>query len=368
MTTIEQRTQPSRCFDQVSSFVTRCTLDEMNDDTTEMAALCLLDLIGVAAAGSRLDAGRIARDFAATQMAAGREENGRDGQDRPSHQARLIFDGRPVSLSGAAFAAATQIDNFDAHDGWQPSKGHAGVALFPVLLAVADTQQNLAGREALVSLVVGYEVAYRAALALHATVEDYHTSGAWNGLGAAALAARLRNCPAEVLRQAMGIAEYHGPRSQMMREIANPTMLHDGSGMGALTGLKALLLAEMGFTGAPAATVEFAEAAQYWADLGTVWFTPEQYLKPYPICRWAHASIDAALALRTGDSTSKAVAPEEITSVHIATFSEAAALNNGVPTTSSIAQYSLAWPVAAALAHGRVATETVLESAFGDTA
>ena len=38
------------------------------------------------------------------------------------------------------------------------------------------------------------------------------------------------------LRQALGIAEYHGPRSQMMREIATPTMLHDGSGMGALVG------------------------------------------------------------------------------------------------------------------------------------
>ena len=32
----------------------------------------------------------------------------------------------------------------------------------------------------------------------------------------------------EQLRHALGIAEYHGPRSQMMREIANPSMLHDG--------------------------------------------------------------------------------------------------------------------------------------------
>jgi hypothetical protein len=69
-------------------------------------------------------------------------------------------------------------------------------------------------------------------------VSDYHTSGAWNALGVAALGCRLRACP-DTLRHALGIAEYHGPRSQMMREIANPTMLHDGSGMGALVGMMA---------------------------------------------------------------------------------------------------------------------------------
>ena len=42
--------------------------------------------------------------------------------------------------------------------------------------------------ERLAALVIGYEIAGRAAIALHATVTDYHTSGAWNGLGVAALA------------------------------------------------------------------------------------------------------------------------------------------------------------------------------------
>jgi 2-methylcitrate dehydratase PrpD len=115
-------------------------------------------------------------------------------------------------------------------------------------------------------MVMAYEVAARAAVALHTSVTDYHTSGAWNGLGVAALGCRLKGHTAETLRHALGIAEYHGPRSQMMREIANPTMLHDGSGMGALTGMMAVLLAEDGFTGAPAITVE--DEAAIWADLG----------------------------------------------------------------------------------------------------
>jgi 2-methylcitrate dehydratase PrpD len=37
-----------------------------------------------------------------------------------------------------------------------------------------------------------------------------------------------------------------------------------------------------------------------------------------------------------------------------------------VPTSTSIAQYSLAWPVAAALVRGRVTVDEVLPEAFGD--
>ena len=43
----------------------------------------------------------------------------------------------------------------------------------------------------LTCLVLGYEIATRAGIALHATVSDYHCSGAWNALGCAAVVARL---------------------------------------------------------------------------------------------------------------------------------------------------------------------------------
>ena len=66
-------------------------------------------------------------------------------------------------------------------------------------------------RDALRALVVAYEIAARAAFALHASVSDYHTSGAWNALGVAAIGCRLRSANPDQLRQAFGIAEYHGP-------------------------------------------------------------------------------------------------------------------------------------------------------------
>ena len=251
----------------------------------------------------------------------------------------MLFDGRPASLPGAAFAAATQIDNLDAHDGYNPTKGHIGCAVVPALCVLAEQLPNLTARDALEAMVMAYEVSARAGIALHATVDDYHTSGAWNGLGVAALACRLRGYDHNLLRHAMGIAEYHGPRSQMMREIANPTMLHDGSGMGALVGCMAALLANDGFEGAPAITAEADDAAPFWSDLGQTWTIEGNYIKPYPICRWAHAAIDALDML----ATAHALTPDNVAAIEVRTFAESAALFPSMPATTSQAQYSLAF-------------------------
>ena len=51
----------------------------------------------------------------------------------------------------------------------------------------------------------------------------------------------------------------------MMREIANPTMLHDGSSWGGLSAMSAVIAAEAGFTGAPAVTIEALAAT--WPQL-----------------------------------------------------------------------------------------------------
>jgi len=352
MTEMEILSGHKPVFGTVSQWLHGLDADAVPPEVMVTAKLLVLDLLGVLAAAHRLDAGRIARNHAVRHWAA--------GPDAP--RARLAFDGRTASLPGAAFAMATQLDNLDAHDGWQPSKGHAGAALLPALLALAEDAKALSGREALVLMIAGYEIAYRAAAALHGTVPDYHTSGAWNTLGCVAMGARLRGVSDEVFRHALGVAEYHAPRSQMMREIANPTMLHDGTGFGAPVGLYALLVAEDGFTGAPAATLEFDDAAEFWGDLGRNWLTCQQYVKPYPICRWAHAPIDAALGLRSDFK----IDPQDIAFIDIYTFKYSADLSAAVPDTSPKAQYSLAWPVACAFARGVVGVDEVMPAAFDD--
>jgi len=338
-------------FQAISDFVLTRTEAQIPEAVLRHAAILVLDTLGVCAAATPMEAGVIARNASAAMYGAGA------GAD----SAPMAFDGRRVSLPGAVFAAATQTDNLDAHDGYNPTKGHIGVVAVPALLALAEGR-NMDGRQGLSAVVVGYEVAGRAAMALHGTVSDYHTSGAWNALGVAAMAARIRGQDATQLREGLGIAEYHGPRSQMMREIANPTMLHDGSGWGAMAGMSAALLAEAGFSGAPAITIEAPEVAPYWADLGQHWQTPLHYIKPYPICRWAHAPIDAARAL----CADHAIQADQIAAIHIRSFFNAVQLIDTMPNTTSQAQYSLPFAVAAQIVNGHIGVEQITGAALAD--
>ena len=344
----------NRMMSGVADFALGLAPEDVPDAARRDAALMLLDTLGVAAAASPMEAGRIARDTASLLY----------GSSDPAHRARMLFDGREASLAGAAYAAATQTDNLDAHDGYNPVKGHIGVAIIPALLALAEQAEPMSGAEALMLVTLGYEIAGRAGLALHATVSDYHTSGAWNALGVAAMASRLRGLSASQLREAIGIAEYHGPRSQMMREIANPSMLHDGSGWGAMVGISSTILAERGFTGAPAITVEAEEAASFWSDLGSRWIMQAQYVKPYPICRWAHAPIDGVRDLMLANG----LGPDDIRHIQINTFHESACLFQGVPDSTSMAQYSLSFAVATQAVHGRIGVEQVSGDGLADTA
>ena len=215
-------------------FIHRIEPGAIPPDVIRHAKRFLLDLIGVAAAGSQLEASRIMRDTALELFAA------------PKVGSRLFFDGRAASIAGAALANATTVDSFDAHDGHPLTKGHAGCGVLAGLLAFSEAAMSTprTGADMLADLIVGYEIAIRSGIALHGTAPDYHTSGAWVALGVAAVGARIKELDRDQTRHALGIAEYNGPRSQMMRCIDHPTMVKDGSGWGAMVGATAAVLAE----------------------------------------------------------------------------------------------------------------------------
>ena len=334
------------------AFIYELSYADLPDSVVHQAKRCLLDLIGVAASGRQTELSRIVHSYAVSQMGA----SGQGG-------ARLIFDGRRASPTGVAYAGASTIDAFDAHDGHRLTKGHAGVALLPSLLAVTDMSGRWDGRELLTALVLGYELATRAGIALHASVSDYHTSGAWNALGCAAIVARHLRLDESRTRHALGIAEYHGPRSQMMRCIDHPTMVKDGSGWGALAGVSAAYLAADGFTGAPAILLDGSETSEpIWSDLGQRWLILEQYFKPYPVCRWAQPAVEAAASLVRKHPS----CPSRIAEIEIRTFGHGVKLGARHPGTTEEAQYALGFPVAAFLVRGRLGAEEIGSGGLAD--
>jgi len=319
--------------DAVISWIHDLHVRDLPPAVERQVSRCLADLVAVAAAGSRTRLAALARDHAYRHL-GGADQRG-----------RLYFDGRRTSPVGAAFANAAAIDAMDGHDGHRLTKGHAGAAVLPAVTSLIDEDTADLG-DLLAALAVGYEIANRAGMQLHGQAADYHSSGAWNALGAAAVAARLLGLGAEVTEHALGIAEYHAPRAPMMRCIDHPTMVKDSSAQGAHAGVSAALLAQSGFTGAPADLVG-AVTDPTWSDLGMRWTILEQYFKPYPVCRWAQPAVHAALRLVSGGD----IAAAQISRIDVTTFHQATRLAGRDPSNTEEAQYSLPFPVAAAVVH-----------------
>lgn len=311
----------------IPNFIHGLVWQDLPDPVRAQARRCLRDLIGVAAGGGGTDLSRIIRDHAA--------------EDFPG-SSPILFDRRRSAPATAAMAMGMSIDSLDGHDGYNPSKGHIGCPLLPALLVFGDEAQ-VTGEAFLTALVMGYEFGARAAEAQHGTCPDYHTSGSWGAVTAAAAGARLMGLNMEQTRHALGIAEYHGPRSQMMRCIDFPAMVKDGSGWGAMCGVSAVQLARRGFTGAPAITVEDAQG--YWTGLGVDWRILRQYFKPYPVCRWAQAPVEGVLALRRAHGLTAA----DVERIEIDSFHEATRLATARPATTEEAQYSTSFPCAVAM-------------------
>ena len=328
----------------MTEFATKLDYEDLPTGLLKVLRRSFLDTMGVAAVGSTTDMSQIARKVAPILFGVS-----------SSVGSRMLMDGRVVSPVGAAMAGAMTIDSVDLHDGTTPNKGHVGSAVFPGLLAIADAQINIGikitGAEFAAHLAVGYEVSCRAGQAQHATCPDYHTSGAWTAVGVAVACARMLDANADQIRHAAGIGEYHGPRSQMMRCIDFPTMLRDGVGWGAPSGVTAAYLAKEGFTGAPALTCESDEAASYWADLGSNWLTTDHtHYKPYPCCRWAHPAIDAACDLMRDNK----LVHQQIAEVEIRTFHNTVRLAGHEPETLDEFSYGIAFPVATMIVRNQI--------------
>ena len=359
-------TSPSPASASVAKFIHDLRFLSAPEEVRRETRLCLLDTLGIALAGTQLPIARIIRRFVARHLAVG------EGRG-----ARMIRDGRRVSVPGAAMAGAAIIDGFDGHDGHPLCKGHAGVTVVPATLAFADALALNDWAEFLTLILLGYEIGTRAGIALHATAPTLHSSGAWNALAAAAIGSRVLKLSHGQTAHALGIAEYYGPRSRLMRIIEHPTMVKDGSTMGAFAGASAAYLAEDGFTGAPADTIELerlpasvipvaaARDPSVWSDLGSRWRILEQYRKPDPVCRWTQPAAEAIVSLR---SAHPALTHADVTDVEVETFHEAVSLSCREPTETDAAQYSLPFVVGAAIVHGRLTVAEVAGAGLHDDA
>lgn len=296
----------------------------------------LADFAAVSAAGRPAAASRIAAEHAAAI--------------HPGADATALLDGRRLGVLGAAWSNGVLANALDMDDGHRITKGHAGAIVIPAALAAAQLT-NASEQRFFAAVVVGYEIAIRAGIALHARDPAYHASGAWGSVGAAAATASLLDLSPLLVPHALGLAEYHAPIASIMRSVAEPAMTKDACGHGAWLGVNAALLAQRGFSSLPA---EFLAGPV--DGLGEEWRLLELYVKAFPCCRWSQAAIHATLSVREPG----ALGADAVERLTIRTFAAAAALSRGIPRNTEEAQYNLVWPVAVAVVRGDFGVEDIL--------
>ena len=310
-------------------------------------------MIGCLIAGSSLESSRIGRNWVSQQF------QGTEAGIWPGLQ-------RSTAL-GAVFANALASNALDCDDGYRPVKGHPGASVIPTAFAIAE-RFSLSGSDLLAGVVAGYEVGLRAGRVLHAEYKDYHCSGSWGSIAAAATFGTLVGADAALADAMLGVAEYQAPIGLMMRCIKDPSMLKDGIAWGAMSGVGSAFLAQEGMTGSPHLLHQVAELSdlgemerQLLPKFGDAYLIEQVYLKAHACCRWAQPAVEGILILRD----KVRLHPSKVKRILVETFEEATKLHVKHPATTEEAQYSLPWAVSSALLYGSVNAQEVASDALG---
>ncbi len=322
------------------SYIEHESIDHCDTGVVYELKNALADIMACTIAGSQTPVVEIVKSFAWDEWGPGNSS--------------IVMSPYKLKPTGAALVNATMANSLDIDDGYRLTKGHPGAVVFPAVLAAAE-EYRISGKQFLNALLVGYEVGIRAGILAHELRPEYHCSGSWGALGAAAGVARIIGAPSNVIGHALGIAEYHSTYSPMMRCIDFPSMLKDGIGWGSMTGISSALLAKKGFTGIPS-LFSFLQAERFIEELGDKYRIRELYFKPFACCRWAQPAIEGIKQI----SQRQTLSSDMIHKIIIHTFTESSQLSRAYPRNTEEAQYNLIFPVAAFLVLGNVGPNEVL--------
>jgi 2-methylcitrate dehydratase PrpD len=330
--------------------------ENLPSEVVEATKKEILDLLGVGLGG-------ISQPGATHVCALVKEWGGKE-------ESSIIGCTQKVPAPNAAQANATMAHSLDFDDVHEAAVMHPGIASIPVVMAVAEAQGNLSGKEMITGAALGVDLMCRLALAItpgKSPVElGWHLTSVFGFMGAAATAARIMRLNLEKTIDAMGIG-YHqsGGNGQCVKDGALTKRL--GPGFAVKGGITAALMAKAGVTGAQNILEgEWGFYRQYahgdysreilLADLGERFEGVNVAIKPYPCCRGVHPAIDAALALITEENIQGKDIKEIVLSVtesHLQLLCQPLEAKRS-PRSPVDAQFSIPWGVASAIVGGRV--------------
>jgi 2-methylcitrate dehydratase PrpD len=335
---------------QLAHWVSRATFEDLPRDVVGSTKLRMLDVLGLALAGSETRFGRSIRAGAVAMSPVG--------------QCRILGTGDRVGVTTAAFANASLPQALEFDDTHDESIVHMSSPSVAAALALAETRP-LSGRDVILAIALSNEIACRVGVVAPGQFHrrGFHPTGLFAPFGVTYGAGKLLGLDANRLAWAAGTC---GSLAAGVLECwvdgTDTKFLH--SGWAAQSGIAAAMLAEAGVTGPPAVLegrLGFF-ASHLPADaprrlervvegLGTAWESRAASFKPFPAAHVLHPYISAILRVRERDG----IRPDDVVRIDcpVAEFN--------VPIVCEPVEEKVA---PATQAHGRVCLQYTLAEAL----
>jgi len=329
---------------QLAEFAAGAALDALPPEIPRRAKAHVLDtLAGAIAAGNEPSTRALLR---ALDGALGDE-------------ATILGRASRTQAEVAALANGAMAHSLELDDDHRLATLHPGAVIVPAALAASEAA-GASGERFLLAVILGYEVTCRVGEAFlgRQFYRGFHPTATCGVFGAAVAASVAWDLTQEQIVNALGIAGSQAAGLGEWRFDGSWTKrLHPG--LAAQGGILSARLAREGFTG-PASVFEgesgFLRAFRFndtidadaiTRGLGTDFRMMKTAFKPYPGCRFAHGAIDLAISLHDDGMT-----PETIREIAVRTFRTDILNQEARPQTPVVAQFSVPYLTAAALAGG----------------
>jgi 2-methylcitrate dehydratase PrpD len=350
---------------EVARWSAALQLEDLPQDVVHATKLRVLDITGLALAGSMTPLGRSTRDGVVALS--------------PPGPCTVVGTGDRVGVTFAALANGTFSQALEYDDTHNESIVHMSSPMLAAASALAETT-TVTGRALLTAMALGNEIACRVGSVASGQFHrrGFHPTGLFGAFGAAFLASRLLGLDTDATARAAGICgSFASGILECWVDGTDTKFLH--AGWAAQSGISAAHLARAGATGAIQVFEGrfgfFASHLQAFdtppdfgritGNLGSHWESRNASFKPFPAAHVLHPYIDAVLRLRREHGVTPADVERldcPVTQFIVGIVCEPAA-EKVAPLTQSHCRVSLQYTLAEALVRnrlGRDAYEDVL--------
>jgi len=265
---------------------------DLTPEAVAQAKVFILDTLGVGIAGSTSAAAEEA-------LAAARGWGSGDEAGVWGRAARV-----PAPTAALMNAFQVHCQEYDCvHEG---AVLHPMATLLPAVLAFADREGGVSGRDLLTAVAAGVDIASGLGVASRSAMRFFRPATA-GGFGATAAVARLMRLTPDHLADAFGV-QYAQSSGTLQPHVEGSPALPMQVGFNSRAALQSCDLARAGFPGphdvfeGPYGYLRLFEGewdmAPVLASLGQTWRITEVSHKPYPAGRATHAGVEAIMRLK----------------------------------------------------------------------